>query len=78
MGFSWREIFLESPLVQDLVKERVQDMILYTIRRKFGAVPPEVESRIRGVKDREGLNTLNAQVGLSPDPDAFQAYLAAQ
>jgi predicted transposase YdaD len=73
-----RQAMIESPLLQEFANERVQNTILSTLRRKFGAVPAEVESRIRGIQDPQRLDDLNFQVAVSPDLDTFQAHLASQ
>jgi hypothetical protein len=75
---SWRELFLESPLLQEVGNARVQNAILFALRRKFGTVPPDLEAQIRAVQVVERLNEFVAQVAISPDLHTFQAHLAPQ
>jgi hypothetical protein len=72
-----RQVMIESPLLDEFANERLQEAILRALRAKFGSVPPNVESRIRGVQDEERLYDLNSQAAVSPDLDTFQAHLAA-
>jgi hypothetical protein len=68
---------IESPLLLEYRNEILQDNILFVLRRKFGAVQPEVEARIRAVQDAQRLNELTAQVAMSPDLGTFQVHLAS-
>jgi hypothetical protein len=73
-----RHVMIESPLLQEIINERMQEAVVRALRRKFGAVPPEVEAQIRAVQGEERLYDLVSQVGVSPDLAAFQKQLAAQ
>jgi hypothetical protein len=71
------QIMIESPLIQELMAQRDQRAILKFLETRFGAIPPEVAARLRGVLDEQKLDELIQFAAACPDLESFRVRLAA-
>ena len=72
-------MFLESPLVQELMAQKEQETLHKAVTKvlegRFGAVPPELISALRTVRDEQRLQDHLLQAALCPDLVSFRARL---
>jgi hypothetical protein len=70
-----KRIMIESPLIEEIVSEAVSearhDSIIEFLRSRFGAVPSDLEDRIRSVQDKVELACLTRLAATSSDLDSF-------
>ncbi|MBW3598937.1 MAG: DUF4351 domain-containing protein [Planctomycetes bacterium] len=66
---------IESPLIQEIVAEALHRAILKLLRRRFGDVPVDLETRIQSVLDEDRLTELNGVAGSCASLDAFRQSL---
>jgi hypothetical protein len=64
--FGGRHAMIESPLIQELMAERVHNVILRFLTARFGSVPPEIEGAVRAVQDESSLDNLVEWAALCP------------
>lgn len=67
---------IESPIIQEIVAEALHGAILNLLKRRFGDVPPDVETQMRSVQDNERLMELNAIAGSCSNVDDFKQALS--
>ena len=70
-----RRVMIESPLIQELLAERSQDIILEALRGRFGEVPSDVIARLRQVEREKQLKELSRHAAVCPDLEAFRRRL---
>jgi hypothetical protein len=70
-----RGVMIESPLVNEIVAEKLQKAIVRLLERRFGEVPLDVTTRLRPIRGEETLMELNAYAGMCPDLEAFRTRL---
>ncbi len=68
---------IESPLIREIVGERMQKTILKLLATRFGAVRPEVEAEVRSILDETVLDAAVELAALSPDLKHFESGLRA-
>jgi hypothetical protein len=70
---------LESPLIQELMAQRDQQLLHYTIldnlEGRFGSVPPEMTAEVRGTSDERKLRELHRLAAVCPDLESFRAAM---
>ena len=75
-----RKVMLESPLIDELVMEKVrataQRGIRTVLEARFGDVPPELVEQIELVDQEEQLQSLTRTAAACPDLDAFRREVA--
>lgn len=75
-----KQAMIESPVLIELLQEREREVrqsdILAALRRRFGNVPDELASRVRGVQDISRLQGLLEIAVDCPSLDAFRAALS--
>jgi len=72
-----RTMIVETPLIQELLRDELQSAVLELLRAKYADVPEEVVARVRAIQDVQQLRQLNTQAGMCPDLDAFRTQLPA-
>jgi hypothetical protein len=82
-----KRIMIESPLIEEIVSEAVaeavaeadaearHDSIIEFLRSRFGAMPTDLEDRIRSVQDKDGLAHLTRSAATCRDLEAFSRTL---
>jgi hypothetical protein len=70
-----KQMIIESPLIQEIVREDRQTTILDILQAKFGSVPADVTARVRAIQDGQQLRSLNVTAATCSDLDAFRAQL---
>jgi hypothetical protein len=70
-----KKMIIESPLIQEILAENLQETILKLLQAKFGPVPPEVGAKVRDIQDVERLQQVNLSAGVCTDLNAFRAQL---
>jgi hypothetical protein len=73
-----KQAMIESPLIQEIVAERMHKAILRFLTRRFGSVPQEIERRLRTVQDEARLDELLDLAADCPDLETFRARLLSQ
>lgn len=81
--FGGRQVFNDSPLIQELLAERqaetrsktLHESILWFLTDRFGAVPPEMADRLQAIQDEVRLKELLLWASRCPDLEAFRARL---
>ncbi len=66
---------IESPLLQELVAEKLHEAILEFLKGRFGAVPQDVTRLLRAVPTEKKLMKLTALAAKCPDLEAFREAL---
>jgi hypothetical protein len=70
---------LESPLIQELLEEKLREVrqavLLRVLQARFGPVPQDLADRVRAIQDVEFLWSLLDPAVVSPDLDTFRAKL---
>jgi hypothetical protein len=74
--FGGREIMIESPLIQELMAERLHRAILRVLAGRHGAVPPDITAALQAVTDDARLDELIDWAARCPDLDSFRARLS--
>jgi hypothetical protein len=71
---------IESPLIKELLAERLQDAILLFLKARFGdeEVPRDLEKRLRRISSEKKLDYLIKEAGRCSSLRAFQARLLAR
>ena len=71
-----KEAMIESPVLQELLAERMHQVLLRILEVRFGLVPPDVEAALRAVMDDDRLQELVAVAASCPDLETFRQQLA--
>jgi hypothetical protein len=69
------ETMLESPLLQRLVAEKLQEAILALLKERFETVPRGTTRLLRAVLDEKKLRKLVVHAGMCTDLEAFREAL---
>jgi hypothetical protein len=72
-----KKVMIDSPLIKELVAEKLQDAILDLLRARFGDVPPDLSKRLRTLRKEKRLLELNRAAALSSTLDEFRDRLLA-
>jgi hypothetical protein len=79
--FGGREIMIESPLIDEIVQERLaprlQKMILRVLAARHGAVPPDITAALQAITADSRLDELTDWAARCPDFNSFRARLAS-
>ncbi|MBY0521836.1 MAG: hypothetical protein K2R98_00470 [Gemmataceae bacterium] len=75
--FGDRQVMIESPLILELVAQNKQESILEFLDARFGSVPPDVETALKGVVDLEQLSRLNRFAALCNSLEIFRLQLTS-
>jgi hypothetical protein len=73
--FGGKEAMIESPVLQELLAERMHRAILGSLTGRFGPIPPEVEVALRAVRDDDRLQDLVVLAARCPDMETFRQQL---
>jgi len=65
----------ESPLIRELVAEKLQHAILQVLEGRFEEVPSDLAEQLRGVTREKKLNALIRQAAVCRNLDAFREFL---
>ena len=76
--FGGRQTLIESPLIQEIVGERVQRTLLRVLSSRFGPVPADIETPLESIFDEVRLNELADCVGTVGSLDEFRTHLTAK
>lgn len=71
-----RQAMIESPLIQELLEEKVQACIETILKDRFGAVPVELANALKTVHDEAALDSLLKWAVRCPDLEAFRGRLS--
>jgi hypothetical protein len=66
---------IESPLIQELLAERMHKAIAKVLEGRFGPIPSDVRVRLQAVQQEEKLDDLNAFAGTCHNLDEFRKRL---
>jgi hypothetical protein len=66
---------IESPLIEELVSARVQEIVLAVLESRFGEVPRALAEEIRSVTDKDQLTKAARTAASCPDLEAFRKTL---
>lgn len=66
---------IESPLIQELVVERMHAWILDALEVRFGPVPQDIATAVQAIQDEKRLRELNKLVIGGADLKTFRARL---
>ncbi len=69
------KVMLESPLIQNLLAEKVHQDIVMFLEARFGDVPRDLVEEIESVVDEKQLKGLVPLAGSCPDLDAFRSAM---
>ena len=79
--FGGKEAMIESPLLNELIDEKVaersQQDVLEVLEARFGLVPLDVAQRVKQVRNADNLSQLIRQAARCPDLEAFRQALGA-
>jgi hypothetical protein len=70
-----RRIMIESPLIQELVAEKLQNSILRFLLVRFESVPISVEEKLRRIQDENRLNALIDTAARCTSLDSFRSQV---
>jgi hypothetical protein len=71
------QIMIESPLIQELMAQRMHKDILRVLAARFGPVPPEIVAALQAIVDETKLDALVEWAATCPDLEAFRTRLTA-
>ena len=74
--FGGTKAMIESPLIQELVRETAHRAILTVLEARFGEIPREVAEAVTSVSDDNQIRDLVRKAAACPDLDAFRSELA--
>ncbi len=66
---------IESPLIQELIAERMHAAILDVLEVRFGPVPPDVAATVQAIQEDERLKELHKFAVGCGDLGLFRARL---
>ena len=69
---------IESPLIQELLAERMHSDILMVLESRFGSVPQKLAGALQSVADEQKLNELIKLAARCRDLKEFQKALRAK
>jgi hypothetical protein len=72
-----KKAMIESPLIREIVAEKMHEYLLRFLRTRFGAVPPNLEAEVRSILDETVLDAAAELAASSPDLERFGAELRA-
>jgi predicted transposase YdaD len=70
-----KKVITDTPLIQEILAENMQEGILDALQAKFGQVPPEVAAKVRAIQDVPLLRQLNTRAAVCTDLEAFRTLL---
>ena len=66
---------IESPLINEILADRMREDIVRFLRVRFGEVPPEVTTPLGKIPKLKKLEELIDRAAVCPDLEAFRAKL---
>ena len=66
---------IESPLIQKVRAESIQETLLALLKDRFGTVPRNVTKPLREILDEKKLRQLNVLAAKCPDLETFREVL---
>jgi hypothetical protein len=75
--FGGKQTMLQSPLLQKMRAETIQELILDALKDRFSTVPRDVTKHLREVLDEKKLRQLHRVAIKCPNPEAFREALFA-
>lgn len=76
--FGGRQIMIESPLIDELMAERTQQLTLLVLESRFGAVPEVLSARLKSVSKLIKLDELIKVAAQCPNLKSFEAHLPVE
>jgi predicted transposase YdaD len=76
--FGGSRAMIESPLIQELLAERMHKAIGRVLTERFGTVLPEIGPALRAIQDETKLDELLGWAVRCPDLDAFRTRLFSE
>lgn len=73
-----KKVMNESPLIQELMAEKLQDAILRILKARFGDVPSDLVEYLRAVTREKKLNALIDKAAVCRNLEAFRTFLLTQ
>jgi hypothetical protein len=70
-----KKAMIESPILQKMIAETIQDLILVALKDRFSTVPLDVTRRLREILDEKKLRRLHRVAIKCPDLEAFREAL---
>jgi hypothetical protein len=75
--FGGSQIMIESPLIQELMAQRMHKAILRFLSGRFGSVPLDIQTTLQSIQDDARLDELVEWAARCPDLDAFRIRLSS-
>lgn len=72
-----KQVMFESPVIVDLVAEKLQEAILDVLKDRYAKVPKDVRQLLAEIKSEKKLLKLNVLAGRSESIEAFKEHLLA-
>lgn len=72
-----RKIMIESPLIQELMAERVHKAIVRFLSGRFSSVPADIITALQHIQEEQKLDELVDWASRCPDLDAFRSRLTS-
>ncbi len=69
---------IESPLIQELMAERVHKLILRLLVDRFGPIPQDIIASLQVIQNETQLDELGIWASRCPDLEAFRSRLSPQ
>lgn len=73
--FGGRKIMIESPLIQELLAERMRQAIQKVLTGRFQSVPSELMTLLQAIQEETKLDELVVWAARCPDLESFRARL---
>ncbi len=73
--FGGQQVMIESPLIQELLAERMHKGILKVLESRFGSIPQDLAIALQTIQDEAKLDELVVIAATCHDLDAFRARL---
>lgn len=74
--FGGGQVVIESPLIQEIVAERLHKAIKLILTSRFGPPPTEIIDRLRAVEDEDELDQLAVAAARCVNLAEFRARLS--
>lgn len=74
--FGGKEAMIESPVLMEVLAERVHRLVLGLLEKRLGTVPSDIAAAVRTIRDEDRLDQLNYLAAECNDLEAFRQQLA--
>jgi hypothetical protein len=75
--FGGKKAMIESPLIQKVIADKIQELILEALKERFGQIPRDVSRCLREIIDEKKLRKLNRIANQCTDLEAFREAITS-